>query len=146
PLVDIPELHVECDTAALGLGRLHVKLLRLQLSEVNIVESRDGRTNITALMERMQEKNGKRSSGPNTALGLEFQGIDMLNLTIGKVKYLSLRKPSSNMEFDVGLKNEVLTNVKSMEDLSGLLLQVIFRRGIVLGGGQGALQLLPGIT
>jgi uncharacterized protein involved in outer membrane biogenesis len=129
-LVDIPELHLECDPSALALGRLHLKLLRLHLSEVNIVESKDGRTNIMVLMERMQEKNGRRSSDTNRVMGVGFQGIDTLNLTVGKVKYSSLRKPSSNMEIDVGLKNEVLMNVKSFQDLSALLLKVMFRKGI----------------
>src|SRR5205809_75308 len=51
PLIEIPELQLECDPTAFAFRRLHLKLLRLHLSEVNIVESRDGRTNIMVLME-----------------------------------------------------------------------------------------------
>jgi hypothetical protein len=136
-LVDIPELRVECNTAQLALGKLHLTLLRLHLNEVNIVQSKDGRTNLVVLKERLQRKRGGQSSDKNRGMGLAFQGIDTLNLTVGKVKYSSLRKPSSNLEFDVGLKNELLTNVKSMEDLSGLLLKVIFRHGLNILSGAG---------
>ncbi|MCI0533771.1 MAG: hypothetical protein L0Z50_00940 [Verrucomicrobiales bacterium] len=138
PLVSVPELHVECDATALAFRKLHCKLLRLHLSEVNIVESKDGRTNITMLMERLQAKGGQRPSDSSGAMGVEFQGIDLLNLTVGKVKYSSLRKPSKNLEFDVGLTNEVLTNVKSMEDLSGLLLKIVFRKGFNILSGNSA--------
>ena len=139
PLVEIPELHLECDATALAFRRLHLKLLRLHLSEVNIVESKGGRTNIMVLRARLQEKSGPRSSDTNVGMGMKFQGIDTLNLTVGKVKYSSLRKPSSNLELDVGLQNEILTNVKSMEDLSGLLLKIIFREGFnILSRGAGS--------
>jgi hypothetical protein len=145
PLVHFPELHLECDGPALALGRFHVRLLRLHLSEVNIVESKDGRTNILVLLDRLQEKSGPSSSNRNLPLGLGFQGIDILNLTVGKVKYSSVRRPSRNSSFDVGLTNEVLMNVKSIEDLSGLLLKIIFRKGfnILSGSGSSPIPQLP---
>src|SRR5262245_38548014 len=107
PLVQIPEVHVECDPGALAFGKLHLKLLRLNLNEINIVESKDGRTNITVLLERLREKHDRRSSGTSTAGGVAFQGIDTLNLTAGTVKYSSLRRANKNLEFEVGLRNEV---------------------------------------
>src|SRR5262245_506093 len=49
-LVEIPELRMECDPKAFVYGKLHLRLLRLHLGEINIVESRDGRTNVVALL------------------------------------------------------------------------------------------------
>src|SRR5207249_8859335 len=91
---------------------------------------------------------GEHPSDTNTTMGLQFAGIDTLNLSVGKVKYSSLRKPGKSTELEIGLKNEVLTNVKSMEDLSGLLLKVIFRKGfnILTGGPSAGIDLFPGIV
>jgi hypothetical protein len=37
PLVDLPELHLEYDKAALRAGKVRLKLLRVNLAEVNLV-------------------------------------------------------------------------------------------------------------
>ena len=49
PFLDIPEIHVEYDRAALARHELHVTLLRFNLGELDIVKNQAGQTNIFSL-------------------------------------------------------------------------------------------------
>jgi hypothetical protein len=131
PLVDLKELHLECDARDLASRRLHLKLLRLNVGEVNIVESRDGRTNIVDLLAHLEEKMPKPEK-ESTNGGMVFSGIDILNLSFGTVKYTSLKRPDQSREFEINLKNEIVTNVTSEADLNALVLKVMFRQGITM--------------
>ncbi|MGA2853312.1 MAG: hypothetical protein ABSE90_04205, partial [Verrucomicrobiota bacterium] len=46
PFLDIPEIHVEYDRAALARREIHIKLLRFNLGELDIVKNQAGKTNI----------------------------------------------------------------------------------------------------
>ncbi|MCX6895393.1 MAG: hypothetical protein NTZ16_07860, partial [Verrucomicrobia bacterium] len=48
-LVDVPELHLEYDAAALRAGKVRIKLLRVNLAEVNLVKNAAGQMNINFL-------------------------------------------------------------------------------------------------
>src|SRR5450759_3842994 len=50
PFLDISELHVEYDRAALAARKLHIILLRFSLVELNIVRNEAGQTNLVSLM------------------------------------------------------------------------------------------------
>jgi hypothetical protein len=129
PLLDIPDLHVEYDLAVLARRRLRLRLVRLSLAEMNIVEAKDGRTNVVLGVDL--GANGPGSQG-RQVLGLGFAGIDTLNLTVGKIRYTSLRRPENTAEVKVGLRNEIYTNVRSLADLGDLLLRSSFRNGITI--------------
>src|SRR5271168_490419 len=49
PFLDIPEIHVEYDRAALVKREIHVTLMRFNLGELDIVKNEAGQTNIFAL-------------------------------------------------------------------------------------------------
>jgi translation initiation factor IF-2 len=53
--------------------------------------------------------------------------VATLNLTIGKVNYANLKEPGKNWSRNLGLKNEVVKNVKSEADLAGVLLKSLVR-------------------
>jgi uncharacterized protein involved in outer membrane biogenesis len=129
PLLDIPELHLECDTAALPARKLRFKLVRLNLSEFNVVESRDGRTNVAGLTSRI-EKLSSTNEQHKVTPRIVFSGIDVLNLTLGKVRYTSLKNPTRNAEVTLGLQNEIVTNIQSFAELSELTLNILLNKGI----------------
>ena len=52
PFIDMPELHVEYDRAALSRGKLHITLMRFNLAELNVVKNEAGQTNLVSLMAR----------------------------------------------------------------------------------------------
>ena len=49
PFLNIPEIHVEYDRAALARHEIHLTLLRFNLGELDIVKNEAGQTNIFAL-------------------------------------------------------------------------------------------------
>lgn len=127
-LIDVPDLHIELDPAA-SSGNLKFKLVRLNVKELNIVESRAGRTNITDLLASLERTQGPAST--NRSLPA-FKGIDTLNLTMGKVRYLSLRDPRRNQEIPVMLNNDIVLNVRTWSDMGGILFKVLLRAGFSL--------------
>ena len=65
--LDIPEIHVEYDRAALAKKEIHITLLRFNLGELDIVKNQAGQTNIFSLGVRCPRK----KSGGNGADGFQ---------------------------------------------------------------------------
>ena len=148
PFLDIPEIHVEYDRAALARHEIHLTLLRFNLGELDIVKNQAGQTNIFLPGIKLPvQKSGdggnpltntntvppgikspvQKSGGGGNPLanfkkqsGYDFTGIDMLNASIGKVKYIDLNNQQNNREQTIGIDNLVIPNVKSPADLMGL--------------------------
>ena len=120
PMIEMPELHVEYDRPALQSGLLHLKLIRFNLAEVNLVTGKDGKSNFDGLKAAM----GTR---PKAEQQKQFAGIDTLNLTLGKLRLLDMNKPKEAREFNVGLKNEIVTGLKTEQDFQTKLLPVLLK-------------------
>lgn len=130
--IDMPELHVEYSRGALWSRELHLRLLRLNLTEVNIVEAKDGRSNIGVLQALQKER------ARSTHTGLKFTGIDTLNMTIGRVRRMNMERPNKVQEVKVDFKNRILTDVKTGADLTGVVVEVVLKNGpALLGNGFG---------
>jgi uncharacterized protein involved in outer membrane biogenesis len=144
PFLDIPEIHVEYDRPALSRGEIHITLLRFNLGELDIVKNQAGRTNIFSLGVPLPTK---KSTGSSTTLadfkkqtGLDFKGIDVLNVSIGKFKYIDLQAPKNNREQTVGIENCLMKNVKSPADFAGLAALIALRSGDFFGALVGPQQ------
>jgi hypothetical protein len=127
PFLDIPELHVEYDRAALAGRKLHITLMRFSLSELNVVRNEAGQTNLVSLMAQPDTRAAGGKSH-RRASDFEFTGIDVLNLSLGKVRFLDLKDPRQNGALDLGVKNQVFRNVNSESDVFGVLLMIWLRR------------------
>jgi len=129
PVLDIPDLHFEYDRSELALRRLQLRLLRVDLRELHIVESQQGRTNLVDLLGKVSpEAVGAPASGGSS--GFEFAGTDLLNLSVGKVRYTNLRLPRRNQETPIGIRSEIIPNVRTEQDLLGILFKILLRAGI----------------
>lgn len=131
PFLDIPEIYVEYDRAALAKKEIHITLMRFNLGELDIVKNQAGQTNIFALGIPLP---AKKSGGSNNVAinfkgqtGYDFKGIDALNISIGKAKFIDLKNPQNNREQTIGIDNCVIPNVKSPTDLAGLAALVVLR-------------------
>lgn len=113
--LDIPEVHVEYDRLALLRRRLHLTLLRFNLAEANVVKGDKGRTNVLS-MEAVTRKKGGASTR------FDFAGIDVLNLSVGKIRFTDLKNPKQNHERVFGIKDRVYRNVKTVGDLEAIVL------------------------
>ena len=115
PFLDIKEIHVEYDRAALAKSDLHITLLRFNLAELDIVKNQTGQTNIfsIAALPSVKKSGGKEKSfGAQT--GMEFSGIDVLNVSIGKARFIDLKDPQNNREQVIGIENCVMKDVKTL--------------------------------
>jgi len=131
PFLDIPEIHVEYDRAALVTRHeIHLTLLRFNLGELDIVKNEAGRTNIFFLATAAAKKTGGGSATEFARqTGLEFTGIDVLNVSVGTAKFIDLKDQRQNREQIIGIENCVIKNVKSRADLAGLAVLVALRGG-----------------
>jgi len=135
PFLNIPEIHVEYDRAALARRQLHLTLVRFNLAELDIVKNEQGQTNLLSLGLALPAKN-KSDTGAKAPAGdfekrsgLKFDQIDLLNVSIGKFKYIDLANPRNNREQKIGLDNIPVRNVKSLASLAGLGLLLDLRAG-----------------
>jgi hypothetical protein len=130
PLLNLRELHVEYDATALRAQELHLKLLRLNLAEVNIVKDLAGRTNMAFLPGNLKLPPPGTKPGGKLKLGdFTFTGIDTLNLTLGKLKYTDLKDPANDKEINLGVREEIYSNIKTEADLYGVGLMLLLKHG-----------------
>ena len=138
PLVDIAELHVEYDPALARERKLHLNVLRFNLAELHIVVDKDGRSNLDGVRATVEEiRRGKTVTRTNAPM--EFAGLDMLNLTLGKGTWTDLRNSGTPREFNLGIRNEVVQDIKDSRELIAKLTPVFMRAGLAFFGvGQPA--------
>jgi uncharacterized protein involved in outer membrane biogenesis len=114
--IDMPELHLEYDPMAVRSGQLHFKLVRLDLSEITLVQDKKGRLNV----QDLEKKSRATSAGNQTAAAnIKFTGVDVFNLSLGKFRISNLATGREE-EIDFNIKNQISRNVKSEADLQGL--------------------------
>jgi len=142
--LDIREIHAEYDPAALAKRQLHLALLRFNLGELDVVKNEAGKTNLFSLAGPLSVKRtGSKTKADFTRqTGLEFTGIDVLNVSIGTLKFVDLKDQRRNREQKIGIENCVMKNVSQPTDLTGLGLLIAIRGG----GFLGSLFDLPGAS
>ncbi len=131
--LDIPEIHVEYDHDALARRQLHLTLVRFNLGELDIVKNTRGQTNIFSLGLALPKNPGGNGDHARNELkrqtGLEFVGIDALNVSVGTLKYIDLNNQKNDRTQIVGIQEQVVPNIKSPADLTGLALLIGLRSG-----------------
>jgi len=133
--LNVPDLYFEYDRKQLALGKLHLKFLRLTMTEFHIVENQQGRTNlIDVLHKAAPELLGAPSSSDDR---YTFAGIGTLNLSLDQVRYSNLRVPKRSQEVKLGLKNDLTHNVRTEQDVAAILFKVLLRAGITVYSDAG---------
>jgi hypothetical protein len=128
PFLDIPEIHVEYDRAAFLKKEIHITLMRFNLAELDIVKNQNGQTNVFAFGTKLSaKKSGAAAINFKQQTSYDFKGIDTLNISIGKVKFIDLTDRRNDREQTIGINNLVMQNVKSLNDLAGLIVLVDLR-------------------
>lgn len=130
PFLDIRELHVEYDREAMAHRELHITLLRLSLTEINVVKNDRGGTNLMVLQ-------AKPAPGKSAADEIKFLGIDVLNLSVGKMRFIDLKNRARDRELYPNLQNQIFKNIKTTGDLYAILIVLWLRSG-------GGLVSVPG--
>ena len=136
PFLKISELHAEYDFKALKKHELHLTLLRLNLDEIDVVKNQAGRTNLFSILGLVRAKQPGASANTNTVTwltGFKFTGIDVMNISIGKGRFIDLKNQNLNSWADIGLENQIIKNVNSPSDLAGLGALIWLRGGHTVG-------------
>ena len=129
PFLDMPELHIELDPVALASGKLHVTLARFKLAELDIVRNELGQTNVMRLGGKPGGDYGKAGGGGIELQGVEFAGIDVLNLSLGSAKFIDLADKRNNREVRLDLQNQIFKNIKTEADFYGMGVLLWLRSG-----------------
>ncbi len=132
PLLDIPELHLEYDWEALKAKEIRIKLLRLDLRELNLVEDQKGKTNLSTFIQQLGDVPQPQGSTNKPDSAIKFHGIDTFNLSLGTLRFISLKDPRRNQELKLNLRNVVSQNMRTEQDFMLLLLKVMLRHGLTL--------------
>tara|TARA_Y100001934_G_scaffold14031_1_gene17339 strand:+ start:10 stop:675 length:666 start_codon:yes stop_codon:yes gene_type:complete len=122
-MLDIPELHFEADASALKDRSLKLKLLRIELAELQIVINRDGISNFEAL-RRYRLSRQTDSGGPLKDIidpTLKFVGIDILNLSVEKFHKTDLKRGGPPQVIEVNVKNAVYQQIHTKDELKDVL-------------------------
>ncbi len=133
PLVNVAEVAVEYDPALARERKLHLTLLRFHLAELHVVVDQSGQSNLDGVRRTVERvRRGERLARTNAPL--EFAGLDRLNLTLGKGTWTDLRHSGTPREFDLGIRNEVIVDMKEPRDLVAKLTPVLVRAGLAFFG------------
>lgn len=134
PLLTVPEVFIEYDRDAARAQQLHLRLARLNIAEVQVIEDAAGRTNLAAIGAILGKLQVPRTQPGGSTL--QFQGTDTLNLSLGRIRKTSLRDPGQNIDINLGMQNEIVRNVRSETNLYPLLTRIAWRAGVELMAAQ----------
>lgn len=125
-MLDIPDVLVSnYDLPALLRGKIHLNIVRINLREAVIIRGKDKKLNVDSLKVVEQNKKGQNPLPPGKE---KFKThplqIEHLTMNIGRVifKDFSVVGPPTVQVFDVGIKNKVFLNIKSVEALAAVVL------------------------
>ena len=95
------------------------------------MENNAGETNIVTILHEVAPEGFGSSRNKNEGSS-GFGGIDMLNLSVGKVKYTNLRDARRDQEVDVRMRNAIIQNIRTEDDMAGVFLKVLVQAGITI--------------
>jgi uncharacterized protein involved in outer membrane biogenesis len=116
-MLKIPEIYADYDLGAVFSGKMHLKVLRIDIAELYVIRNPEGFLNLDYLNTVKSAKSGGSIQGSMDKLP-PFM-IDNLNLKVGKVAYKDYVSGMST-GFDIGL-DESFQNVDSVEKLVNII-------------------------
>ena len=125
--LELPELRMEYVFNEVMQGKLHMKVVRLSIAELNIVKDKNGRTNLEMMQKAAKDKEKAPSPKSSNGPGVEFGGIDTFYLSVGQLKITDLANPANNQVINVALKDEVGRNLKTEAEVAGWFGGVVFK-------------------
>jgi uncharacterized protein involved in outer membrane biogenesis len=145
--IEIQEVRFEYDFPKAMIGKARLRVLRVNLAELNIVRNQAGQTNLVAILEILErnrmarEKPMPQSSlaptgqGTNQAPALQpvttkprdavFDGIDRLYLSLGTVKFTDLGQPTQSWVHNIGWKDYETKDIRTSKDARNWMMRVL---------------------
>ena len=126
-MASAPELMLDLDPEQAAEGRLHFRNLKLNLTELNVVKNLKGRFNLEGVEKKIRERLERRKRKKDQDFEFEYGGIEHMELTLGKVSFTDMARPQRSRSFDLGVKDEVVSDLKTEEDLQRWIGSMLFR-------------------
>jgi uncharacterized protein involved in outer membrane biogenesis len=123
---DLPEVSLEYDREALLHGQLRLRAVRLNVFEIHFVRNREGTSNLQVMRERSR----RHQAAPPSRWDVEFAGIDLLSLTLGRFKYTDHKEPSKSDEVWLGVRNARVKDVRALDDLEPFLVKLALEKNL----------------
>lgn len=139
-VLDLPELFVEYDREALGKSELRLKQVRIVLSELAFVDGVEEKPVSTMDMVRLfptqMAEFTNRVAGLTNQVDLEkaerlgnlrFRGIDRLELTVGKVRFVDMKDPTAERVATLAIQRKVWNRLEGKGDVIPILVDLAVR-------------------
>ncbi len=163
-MVSLPELYVDIALADIFKSKLHIKELRLNLDQINIVKNKDGVLNIDKFTKKKKNaKKGKKKGAEVKKAGKEkknmIMSIDKCSIKLGVISFIDYSGGKSKPDINnvvLGI-DEVYSDINNIPLFAAKILQKILRnadwlqiKGFNVNAGRqfmiGALSSLQGIA
>ncbi|MEP6663093.1 MAG: hypothetical protein ABJC04_05450, partial [Verrucomicrobiota bacterium] len=146
--LEMPELFIDYDRDALRGGKLHLKVVRVSLATIRLVENKNGQRNVDGLPKEnftSQTGSGEKKSMNSFSLPVSFDGIDLLEVTLGTAEFTSAKNPALNMKQELGIRDETFRNLKTESDFQTVAAVIMLKCGFnfwLAGGNIGQSRVL----
>lgn len=115
-LVHLSETFIEYEPAALSRLEIRLRLVRLHITELTIVEQNSGQSTLELLKQVWADIPKRAQNG-----WVRFGGLDTLNLNVDRATYFRPGKPGPPQHFDLNLRHQVFRNLHTAEDFQTAL-------------------------
>ena len=139
-LLDLPELRVEYDREAFKRQELKFRLVRIRINELTLMDGfAGGQTNmfqrmqgyselVVAYTNRIGELTNRIDLNRAQQVGNRtFRGIDRLELTLGRVRFVDVKDPLSEKMAALNINRRVMTNIADLPGLAPLAMELLVR-------------------
>jgi len=139
-LLDLPELRVEYDRDAFKRQELKFRLVRIRINELTLMDGfAGGQTNmfqrlqgyselVVAYTNRIGELTNRIDLNRAQQVGnMTFRGIDRLELTLGRVRFVDVKDPLSEKVAALNINRRVMTNIADLPGLAPLAMELLVR-------------------
>ena len=131
--LEMPELYFEYDRDALRRGTLHLKVVRINVAQVHVVENKDGKNNVDGLKKHQAKTKSSEASMTASHKGepaFAFAGIDVLDVSLNSVKFTSEKNPEQNLEQNFAFEHEKFNNLKTNLDFETAAAVLVLKAGL----------------
>ncbi len=115
-LVHLSEAFFEYEPAALSRLEIRLRLVRLHITELTIVDQSPGQSTLDLLKRVWADIPQRAQNG-----WIRFGGLDTLNLNVDRATYFRPGKPGPPQHFDLNLRQQLFRNLRTTEDFQTAL-------------------------
>ncbi|HTY45005.1 MAG TPA: hypothetical protein VMD52_03325 [Patescibacteria group bacterium] len=142
-LIDLPKIAIDYDLPALCTGKLHFRLVDIELKEIGLEKNKEGKLNVDSLKVAKAPAKGAQAQKPAKQMAIQ---LDVLNLNIGRIvsrDYTTGAEPTVQV-YDINL-NKSYKNITSVEQMAVLVLSEPMKHAGIKGAAIYGVAALTGV-